>query len=65
MSKDLMGQAQRTTKLELDLGERDQQGANTRKQRYLEATRDLLDEARAFYLRFFLAHASKLTEQCR
>jgi len=58
-----MGQAQRTTKLELDLGERDQQGANTRKQRYLEATRNLLDEARAFYLRFFLAHASKLTEQ--
>lgn len=63
MSKDLTGQVQRTTQLELELGARDQGGANTRKQRYLEATRDLLDEARAFYLRFFLAHAGKLTER--
>jgi hypothetical protein len=58
-----MGQAERTTKLELDLGEREQGGANTEKRRYLEATRSILDEARAFYLAFFLAHPAKLTEQ--
>ena len=58
-----MGQAERTTKLELDLGEREQGGANTEKRRYLEATRSILDEVRAFYLAFFLAHPAKLTEQ--
>ena len=58
-----MGRAERTTKLELDLGERDQGGANTLKQSYLEASRSILDEARAFYLAFFLAHAAKLTEK--
>jgi IS605 OrfB family transposase len=63
MRKDLMGQAERTTKLELDLGERDQGGANPLKQSYLEATRSILDEARAFYLAFFLAHPAKLTEK--
>ncbi len=34
-----MGQAERTTKLELDLRERGQGGANTEKRRYLEAMR--------------------------
>ena len=58
-----MGQAERTTKLELDLGEREQGGANSEKRRYLEATRSILDKARAFYLAFFLAHPAKLTEQ--
>ena len=51
-----MGQAQRTTKLELDLGSREQGGANSKKRGYLEATKSILDSARAFYLTFFLAH---------
>jgi len=42
-----MGQAERTTKLELDLSHREQGGANSQKRRYLEATRRILDEARA------------------
>jgi hypothetical protein len=58
-----MGQAERTTQLELDLGEREQGGANTKKRRYLEATRAVLDEMRAFYLAFFLTHAAKLVER--
>lgn len=60
-----MGQAERTTKLELDLSHREQGGTNTEKRRYLEATRSILDEARAFYLAFFLAHPAKLTERVR
>jgi hypothetical protein len=58
-----MGQAERTTQLKLDLGEREQGGANTKKRRYLEATRAVLDEMRAFYLAFFLTHAAKLVER--
>jgi putative transposase len=58
-----MGQATRTTKLLLDLGVRAQGGANTGKRSYLEATASLLDEARAFYLDFFLAHTEKLCER--
>ncbi|HEX6478607.1 MAG TPA: transposase [Ktedonobacteraceae bacterium] len=58
-----MGQAERTTKLQLDLGKRDQGGANREKHHYLETTRAVLDEARAFYLAFFLAHPAKLTEK--
>jgi hypothetical protein len=58
-----MGQATRTTKLFLDLGERTQGGANTGKRTHLEATAALLDEARAFYLDFFLAHAKKFAER--
>jgi putative transposase len=58
-----MGQATRTTKLLLDLGARTQGGANSGKRTYLEATTALLDEARAFYLDFFLAHAEKFAER--
>ncbi len=58
-----MGQATRTTKLPLDLGERDKGGTNTRKRAYLKATAKVLNEARAFYLEFFLAHAEKLKEK--
>src|SRR6266851_8160443 len=58
-----MGQTARTTKLLLDLGARDQGGANSRKRRYLEETVALLDAARAFYLEFFLAHTDKLMER--
>jgi len=43
------GQATRTTKLPLDLGQHTQGGANTDK--------------RAFYVDFFLAHADKLSER--
>jgi hypothetical protein len=58
-----MGQATRTTKLLLDLGKRTQGGTNTGKRAYLEATVDLLDAARAFYVAFFLAHADKFSER--
>jgi putative transposase len=58
-----MGQATRTTKLLLDLGERTQGATNTRKRAYLEETAKILDTARAFYVAFFLAHPEKLTER--
>jgi putative transposase len=58
-----MGQATRTTKLLLDLGKREEGGANSGKRAYLEATADVLTQARAFYLDFFLAHAEKLAER--
>ncbi len=58
-----MGQAVRTTKLALDLGKREEGGANTGKRAYLDATADVLNQARAFYINFFLAHAEKLAER--
>lgn len=58
-----MGQASRTTKLLLDLGERSQGGANTKKRDALRATEEVLSAARAFYIDFFLAHAEKLGER--
>src|SRR5258708_14435840 len=58
-----MGQAIRTTKLLIDLGERTQGPANTRKRAYLDETAKILDAARAFYLAFFLAHPDTLTER--
>jgi putative transposase len=58
-----MGQATRTTKLFLNLGKRDQAGANTDKQAALTATVEVLNVARAFYINFFLAHADKLAER--
>lgn len=47
-----MGQATRTTKLSLNLGKRQEGGANTGKLAYLEATVAILDQARAFYVAF-------------
>ena len=58
-----MGRVTRTTKLLLDLGKRAEGGANCGKRAYLEATGEILTQARAFYLDFFLAHAQKLTER--
>jgi len=58
-----MGQAARTTKLLLDLSEREQGGANRDKRRYLEETVAILDAARVFYLHFFLANPDKLMER--
>jgi len=58
-----MGQAKRTTKIELNLNDRTAGGANTRKREYLFLTRDLLNAARAFYVDFFLAHSNKLEEK--
>src|SRR5437762_1647495 len=58
-----MGQATRTTKLLLDLGERRQGGANTGKRTFLSETVTLLTAARAFYIDFFLTHADKLAER--
>ena len=57
-----MGQATRTTKLLLDVGKREERGANTGKRASLEATASLLSHARAFYIDFFLAHAEKVAE---
>jgi Putative transposase DNA-binding domain len=58
-----MGQAIRTTKLLLDLGKRKEGGANSQKRVALEATCEVLNQARAFYIDFFLAHAEKLAER--
>lgn len=58
-----MGQATRTTKLLLDLGKREEGGANPGKRAHLEATAEVLNQARAFYLDFFLAQAHKLAER--
>src|SRR5260370_28692493 len=58
-----MGKARRTTKLLLDLEKRDQGGANSQKRAALLATAEVLNQARAFYLDFFLAHAHKLAER--
>ena len=58
-----MGQAIRTTKLLLDLDTRTHRGANTGKRTSLEATVQVLDAARAFYVAFFLAHRKKLCER--
>jgi len=58
-----MGQASRTTKLLLDLGNRTKGGADTEKRAALAATCEVLTQARAFYLEFFLAHAGKLAEK--
>ena len=58
-----MGQAARTTKLLLDLSARRQGGANTEKRAALDATEEVLTQARAFYIDFFLAHAHKLAER--
>src|SRR6266446_619605 len=58
-----MGQATRTTKLLLDLGNRRQGGANTGKRAALDATIGVLNGARAFYIDFLLAYADKLSER--
>jgi putative transposase len=58
-----MGQATRTTKLLLDLGQREGGGTNTKKRASLDATVEVLNRARVFYLDFFLAHAEKLAER--
>jgi hypothetical protein len=58
-----MGQTARTTKLLLDLSDREQGGANREKRRALKETVKILDAARAFYLAFFLAHPDKLQER--
>jgi len=59
----LMGQATRTTKLLLDLGQPEAGGTNTSKRAALHATVEVLNTARAFYVNFFLAHADKLAER--
>src|SRR5260221_2498719 len=58
-----MGQATRTTKLLLDLGNRRQGGANTGKPSALDATVGVLNQAGAFDIDFLLAHADKLSER--
>lgn len=58
-----MGQATRTTKLSISLDKRDQGGANCEKHALLDATVQVLTQARTFYIDFFLAHADKLAER--
>ena len=58
-----MGQATRTTKLQLDLGKRQSGGHNSQKRTHLDMTSKVLNEGRAFYLEFFLAHVGKLEEK--
>ncbi len=58
-----MGQATRTTKLPIDPDLWNAGGANTGKRAYLQATEEVLNRARAFYVDFFLAHAEKLAER--
>ena len=58
-----MGEATRTTKLLLDLGQRSQGGANSGKRMFLTETVAQLTAARAFYIDFFLTHADKLAER--
>ena len=58
-----MGQTARTTKLLLDLSEREQGGANRGKRARLAATVAILNAARQFYLDFFLAHPDTLLER--
>ena len=58
-----MGQAERTTKLLLDFSEKEQGGANRSKRAALSATSEVLNQARGFYLDFFLAHPEKLFER--
>jgi hypothetical protein len=50
-----MGKAERTTKLLLDLGDPQAGGANVGKREYLASTTRILNDARAFYLEFFLS----------
>jgi transposase len=58
-----MGQTERTTKLLLDFSSKQKGGTNLGKRAYLEATSEVLNQARAFYLSFFLAHPEKLFER--
>src|SRR5215469_13211418 len=58
-----MGQAERTTKLLLDFAEKEKGGANRSKRAALAATSEVLNQARGFYLSFFLAHPDKLFER--
>ena len=58
-----MGQAERTTKLLLDFSEKEKGGANRSKRAARAATSELLNQARGFYLDFFLAHPAKLFER--
>jgi len=58
-----MGQTERTTKLLLDFSSKEKGGTNLGKRAYLEATSEVLNQARAFYLSFFLAHPEKLFER--
>ena len=55
----------RATKIEINLDNRDAGGTNTHKRKYLELTQKLLNEARAFYVQFFLSHPEKFEERVR
>jgi IS605 OrfB family transposase len=58
-----MGQATRITKLAFNFGRRTHGGVNTTKRAYLDTTVAILNQARAFYVDFFLAHAAKFAER--
>lgn len=53
----------RSTKIEINLNDRGAGGSNTLKRKYLELTQKLLNEARAFYVQFFLSYPEKFDER--
>ncbi|HUW64789.1 MAG TPA: transposase [Spirochaetia bacterium] len=57
-----MGVAKRTTKIHINLDNRSVNGANTAKRVYLDLTKEILNQARSFYIDFFLAHSFKFDE---
>lgn len=58
-----MAAAIRSTKIEINLTSRSSGGANTLKRKYLGLTQNVLNEARAFYVQFFLSHPEKFEEK--
>lgn len=58
-----MGRAKRTTKICFNFAERSQGGTNNGKMICLTLTKQLLNNARAFYIDFFLAHSNKMEEK--
>lgn len=57
-----MGIAKRTTKIEVNMDNRSNNGANTAKRVYLDLSKEILNQAHAFYIDFFLAHSFKFDE---
>lgn len=58
-----MGQAKRTTKINFNFAERTQGGTNNSKRDYLALTKQLLNNARTFYIDFFLMEGWDFSEK--
>lgn len=57
-----MAKTKRTTKLQIDLGNRKSGGTNTTKKEYLFLTKEVINKAREFFTDFFLTHSLKFDE---